>query len=90
MTYSSFTEFRNSILTYLKQEKEYYDKDIEAKESLTDAQKIETGLLIDKADISSALPPFYILSVNENNTKLRAGDKVLLVSDVKKNRSTDC
>ena len=84
MTYSSFTEFRNSILTYLKQEKEYYDKDIEANESLTDAQKIETGLLIDKADISSALPPFYILSVNENNTKLRAGDKVLLVSDVKK------
>lgn len=71
MTYSSFTEFRNSILTYLKQEKEYYDKDIEAKESLTDAQKIETGLLIDKADISSPLPPFYILSVNENNTKLR-------------------
>ena len=52
MTYSSFTEFRNSILTYLKQEKEYYDKDIEAKESLTDAQKIETGLLIDKADHS--------------------------------------
>lgn len=84
MSYSSFTEFRNDILRYLRCEKEYYEEDIKANEGLSDAQKIEIGLLIDKAIISSAMPPFYVLSVSENNTKLRPGDKVMLVQNNKK------
>lgn len=81
MPYNSFTEFRNDILSYLQCEKEYYEEEIKANEALSDAQKIEIGLLIDQAIISSAMPPLYVLSVSDNNTKLRPGDKVMLVQN---------
>lgn len=79
MPYSSFKEFHDDILRYLQCEKQYYEEDIKANEGLSDAQKIEAGLLIEKAILSLAMHPYYILSVSENNTKLRPGDKVTLV-----------
>lgn len=79
MSYNCVTDFRDDILRYLQSEKQYCEEDIKANELLTDEQKVESGLLIERATVSSAMPPYYNLSVSENNTKLRPGDKVRLV-----------
>lgn len=79
MPYSSFKEFHDDILRYLQCEKQYCEEDIKVNEGLSDAQKIEAGLLIEKATLSLAMPPYYVLALSENNTKLRPGDKVTLV-----------
>lgn len=83
MTYSNVTEFRDRILDYLITEKTNREEDIKANEQLSDAQKIEEGFLIERASVTSSMHPFYDLSLSENNTKLRPGDKVRLTQGKK-------
>lgn len=73
-----FQEFKDSIIEYLKQEKEYCEADIENNKHLSDVEKEERGLLIQFATIVEQQGCEYKFSVSVNNTKLRPGDKVVV------------
>ena len=73
-----FQEFKDSIIEYLKQEKEYCEADIENNKHLSDSEKEERGLLIQFATIAEHQGCEYKFSVSVNNTKLRPGDKVVV------------
>ena len=73
-----FQEFKDSIIEYLKQEKEFCEADIENNKHLSNAEKEERGLLIQFATIAEQQGCEYKFSVSVNNTKLRPGDKVVL------------
>jgi hypothetical protein len=73
-----FQAFKDSIIEYLKQEKEYTEADIENNKHLSNAEKEERGLLIQFAKIVEQQGCEYKFSVPVNNTKLRPGDKVVV------------
>ncbi|MBO5381136.1 MAG: AAA family ATPase [Bacteroides sp.] len=73
-----FQEFKDSIIEYLKQEKEYCEADIENNKHLSNSEKEEKGLLIQFAKIVEQQGCEYKFSVPINNTKLRPGDKVII------------
>ena len=73
-----FQELKDSIIGYLKQEKEFCEADIENNKHLSNAEKEERGLLIQFAKIVEQQGCEYKFSVPVNNTKLRPGDKVVL------------
>ena len=73
-----FQEFKDSIIEYLKQEKEFCEADIENNKHLSNAEKEERGLLIQFATIAEQQGCEYKFSVSVNNTKLRPGDKVVV------------
>lgn len=73
-----FQEFKDSIIDYLKQEKEYCEADIENNKHLSNAEKEEKGLLIQFAKVMEQKGCEYKFSVPLNNTKLRPGDKAII------------
>lgn len=77
----SFEEYKKQILDYLNKEKSLYEEDIRANMSLSDPEKVEAGLLIKSVKVVQKEDDGYILSTSENQTKLRPGDRVTLVSN---------
>lgn len=83
MEYLSYTAFHQALVDYLKQEKELYEADIEARKALSDDEKEERGIIIRNAVISpeaSEDESVIRFDVSVNNTKFRPGDRVLLTS----------
>lgn len=78
---SDIIAFKKAILDYLYAEKQAYQDDIESHKSLSDDEKEDLGLLIRNAKIVSRKGDEIIVSVTVNNTKLRPGDKVLLMDE---------
>ena len=78
---SEIATYKNAILDYLRAEKAAYENDIESHKSLSDEEKEEIGLLIRNAKITSRKGNEIVFSVAVNNTKLRPGDKVVLMDE---------
>lgn len=76
-----FEEYKDSLLDYLNQEKILMERDIELHQDLPDEEKIEQGYLIPACRITNHVDDSYELTATENNSKLRAGDKVTLVCE---------
>lgn len=74
----TFEEYKNQILDYLKREKELTERDIQDHQNLSDEEKVEQGYLIKGCLVSTKVDDCYELIASENNTKLRAGDKVVI------------
>lgn len=81
MAYLSLEEFRDQLLSYLEDQKQYLLEDIEAGNLMTDDEKIDNGLLIVDAIVNLHEDNDYELTFKVNFTKVRPGDQVVLVSD---------
>ena len=71
-------KMRNELLDYLHKEKEIIQQSIEEHKSLSDDEKIEAGLLVRCTDYKEIGENTYELSVSENYTKWRTGDRIVL------------
>ena len=78
--YSKLEEMRDHLLTYLKEQKQFLQEDIDASSQLTDDEKIDNGLLIVDATVLRHEDNEYLLGFKVNNTKVRPGDEVTLES----------
>lgn len=74
----SFEEYKKEFINYLQKEKELIERDILLHQSLSDDEKVELGYLVKDCKIIETLGNEYTLKVCDNNSKLRAGDKVIL------------
>lgn len=74
----TFEAYKASLLDYLERQKAYIEQDIKDNARLSDDEKEEQGLLIRNAHILSHQGIEYEIFAAYNNTKLRAGDRVLL------------
>lgn len=74
----TFEDYKQQLLDYLKKEKELTERDIQSHKDLSDEEKIEQGYLVKGCLVSSHVEDCYELTARENNTKLRAGDRVIL------------
>lgn len=86
--YVDVIEFRDVLLEYLKEEKELYEEDIKRNYALSDAEKVEVGLLVKDATIISHSEEVYDMAVEDNYTKLRPGDLVSIM-DNNTNKKTE-
>ena len=75
-----FLEYKNSILEYLRTEKYKKEVEIDIHRNLSRAEKIDAGLLIPMAKVTEDNHPEYIVSVSDNLSRLRPGDKVKLLN----------
>lgn len=80
MKYSKLEEMRDNLLTYLKEQKQFLQEDIDASSQLTDDEKIDNGLLIVDAIVLRHEDNEYLLGFKVNYTKVRPGDEVTLES----------
>ena len=71
---------RDHLLTYLKEQKQFLQEDIDASSQLTDDEKIDNGLLIVDATVLRHEDNEYLLGFKVNYTKVRPGDEVTLES----------
>lgn len=71
---------RDHLLTYLKEQKQFLQDDIDASSQLTDDEKIDNGLLIVDAIVLRHEDNEYLLGFKVNYTKVRPGDEVTLES----------
>lgn len=71
---------RDHLLTYLKEQKQFLQEDIDASSQLTDDEKIDNGLLIVDAIVLRHEDNEYLLGFKVNYTKVRPGDEVTLES----------
>lgn len=83
----TFNEYKDQLLSYLRQEKELIEKDIQDHLDLSDDEKVEQGYLIKGCVVTDSKDGCLELSTINNNTKLRAGDSIELV-DVVSGKST--
>lgn len=77
----TFTKYKELLLSYLNREKELMERDIELHQDLSDEEKVEQGYLIKGCEVTSHIDGGYELLAPANNTKLRAGDKIVLVEE---------
>ena len=82
----NFDEYKDQLLSYLHKEKELTERDIQSHQELSDEEKVEQGYLIRGGLVTDSRDGCSELRTPENNTKLRAGDKVELV-DVNSGKS---
>lgn len=80
----TFEEFKEDILKYLQQQKEYEQEDIANNEKLSEDQKVERGLLIRGAEVIESKDSCYNIRTFEDNSKMRIGDKVRIKIESKK------
>lgn len=83
-------KYLDDLIDYLEQEEQYTLDDIQKVSCLSDAEKVEKGWLIESAICDGAVNDVFSFSVSENNTKLRPGDKVIMInkSSGKKSEAT--
>ena len=75
----TFDEYKEQLLSYLKEEKELTEKDIQDHLDLSDEEKVEQGYLIKGCLVTDSKDGCSELKTIENNTKLRGGDRVELI-----------
>lgn len=86
--YANVIEYRDALLDYLREEKRLYEEDIKRNYALSDAEKVEIGLLVKDVTISQHEDDIYELAVTDNYTKLRPGDLVSMM-DTNTNKKTE-
>lgn len=74
-------EFRDSLLKYLFVEKKLEEDDAEKQKNMSREEKVENNLLLINVTIKNREDDFYELNVPDNYSKLRAGDKVVIVNE---------
>ena len=74
----TFDEYKDKLLSYLNEEKELIEKDIQDHLELSDEEKVEQGYLIKGGLVTDTKDSCSELSTPENNTKLRGGDHVAI------------
>ena len=82
----AFEEHKERLLSYLKEEKALTETDIKNHDSLSEPDKVEQGYLIKDCRVVVSKDGGTEFVARENNTKLRAGDRVTL-RNVKDGRS---
>ncbi len=75
----TFDEYKDQLLSYLREEKELTERDIQDHLDLSDEEKVEQGYLIKGCLVTDSKDGCSELSTPENNTKLRSGDHVEVV-----------
>ncbi len=78
---NSIKTFRDRLLEYLETQKELEKQDIERIQSLSAEEKVEAGLLIKGATVTSVCGHQYALATAEDNTKIRVGDDVKCLAE---------
>lgn len=78
--YSSLEEFRNCLLSFLENQKQFLQEDIDACRRMSDDEKIDMGLLIVDAFVNRSEENVHELTFQVNLTKVRPGDEVDLLS----------
>ena len=74
-------DFRDNLLKYLFTEKKLEEEDSERQKNMSREEKVENNLLLINVTIKSHENEVYELSVPDNYSKLRAGDKVSLINE---------
>lgn len=74
-------EFRDSLLKYLFVEKKLEEDDAEKQKKMSREEKVENNLLLINVTIKEQEDNIYELHVPENYSKLRAGDKVVIINE---------
>lgn len=74
-------EFRDNLLKYLFVEKKFAEEEAEEQKNMSREEKVENNLLLIDVTIKNHEEDFYELNVPENYSKLRAGDKVVIIND---------
>ena len=74
-------DFRDSLLKYLFVEKKLEEDDAAKQKNMTREEKVENSLLLINVTIKKQEEYFYELCVPDNYSKLRAGDKVVIVNE---------
>ena len=74
-------EFRDNLLRYLFAEKKIIEEEAEKQKNMTREEKVEDNLLLINVTINSHEDDVYELNVPDNYSKLRAGDKVILINE---------
>ena len=80
-------EFRDNLLKYLYVEKKLAEEEAEKQKNMSREEKVENCLLLINVTIKCHKDDIYELNVPDNYSKLRAGDKVVIVNE---NSSTEC
>lgn len=86
--YSKLEEMRDHLLTYLKEQKQFLQEDIDASSQLTDDEKIDNGLLIVDATVLRHEDNEYLLSAGiqsqqyKGKTRRRSDSRVIRWSKV--------
>lgn len=80
-------EFRDNLLKYLYVEKKLAEEEAEKQKNMSREEKVENCLLLINVTIKCHKDDIYELNVPDNYSKLRAGDKVVIVNE---NNSTEC
>lgn len=75
-------DFRDNLLKYLFVEKKLEEEDAEKQKNMSREEKVENNLLLINVTVKSHEDDVYELNVPDNYSKLRAGDKVLIVNDI--------
>ena len=75
-------DFRDRLLKYLFAEKKLGEEDTEKLKNMSREEKEENNLLLVNATINSHEDDIYELNVPDNYSKLRAGDKVVIINDI--------
>ena len=73
--------FRDTLLKYLFAEKKLGEEDTEKLKNMSREEKEENNLLLVNATINSHEDGVYELNVPDNYSKLRAGDKVVIIDE---------
>ena len=74
-------DFRDNLLKYLFTEKKLEEEDSEKQKNMSREEKVENNLLLINVTMKSHENEVYELSVPDNYSKLRAGDKVSLINE---------
>lgn len=80
-------EFRDNLLKYLFVEKKLEEDDAEKQKNMSREEKVENNLLLTNVTVNSHEEDIYELNVPDNYSKLRAGDKVVILNE---NTSSEC
>lgn len=75
-------EFRDNLLKYLFVEKKLEEDDAEKQKNMSREEKVENNLLLANVTVNSHEEDIYELNVPDNYSKLRAGDKVMVINEV--------
>lgn len=80
--------FLDDMITYLNDQLQYEEDDIEQHKNLPDVEKEDQGYLIKNASVISNNGKEYVVSVVNDNTKLRMGDVVKIRQNGKSGKGT--
>lgn len=80
--------FLDDLIAYLNNQLQYEEEDIEQHKNLSDDEKEDQGYLIKNASVISNNGNEYVVSVVNDNTKLRMGDGVKICQNGKSGKGT--